>query len=194
MTFAHKKTAQDESDYLTCNNSARGLNAAKTNEAVESEKLWLWQHSHWETSPMKNRLKPDESRRRTAQTKLQMELSMKLIALGNCLSPMRLRAQYLENEKLRSSRYSALASSISAVLDCLQRKQKATVGSEKEMWANAHLRLTKCVDSITDILKPGAALEIHELAQTLKSLEKRIDGSLRFIYDILNTRQAAEGD
>jgi len=141
---------------------------------------------------MKNTLKPDESRRRTAKTKLQIELSMKLIALGNCLSPM--TAAFLTDEKLRASYYSALATRINAVLDCLQRKQKATVGSEKEMWVTAHLQLTKCVESITDILKPGAVWEIHELAKKLKKLHKQIDRSLKFIYDILNTRQAAEGD
>ena len=131
------------------------------------------------------------ARRRGAKTSRQLELLHKAHVVENCLLRMRTTAAFLDNENLRVSSYSNLGTSINAVLDSLNGQQNEAKGSEKEMWASAHLRLTRCVDSITDILKPGAALEICELAKLLKRLHKQIDGSLRFIYDILNTRQAA---
>jgi hypothetical protein len=139
-----------------------------------------------------------------------MELAHKLHDVEECLLSMRVIAAFLANDKLRAERYSALGRSVEAVLDCLQREQKAGVGSEKEMWATAHLKLTRCQDTITDILEKGpesitwddrnfritgpTEFETQEFAKVLKKLNRQIDGSLRFIFDILNTRQAAEGD
>lgn len=164
------------------------------------------------------KIRPEvKARRRTGKALHQLELSYKLHAFEKCLSGVGNIADSLANEKRRTKHYSALAKSINTVLDSLHTQQNAAVGSQKEMWANAHRRLTRCLDTITYILEKGPASitvelwgegsirnlrftgptsqsEVHDFAKLLKKLNKQIDGSLRFIYDILNTRQAAEGD
>ena len=142
---------------------------------------------------MKNRPKP-EARRRGAKTSRQLELVYRAGAVEECLLRMRTTAAFLDNEKLRVSSYSNLGTSINAVLDSLDSQQNEAKGSEKEMWAAAHLQLARCVESITDILKQDTVMDIRDLAKLLKKLNKQIDRSLKFIFDILNARQAAEGD